>query len=130
MVDELTKVEKKAVEKTDEMTWAGDTFQPAVDIWESNDALVIEADVPGVEKDNVEIDLRDDVLSFEARVSVADYEGLRPLYGEYNIGNYYRKFNLGEVIDQAKITAELTDGVLRVTLPKREKAIPRKVTIG
>jgi len=130
MTEELTKVEKQAVEKTEEMTWAGDTYKPGVDIWESQEALVIEADVPGVEKDNVEIDLRDDVLTIQARVWLKDYEGLNPMYGEYNIGNYFRKFTLGEAIDQTKISAELSDGVLRVTLPKREKAIPRKVALA
>ena len=130
MSDELTKVEKQAMEKTEEMTWAGDTFRPPVDIWENETALTIEADVPGVRKDDVELDLRDDVLTISARVSADEYEGLRPLYGEYNVGNFYRRFTLGEAIDQEKISAELNGGVLRLTLPKKEKVLPRTIQIS
>ena len=129
MSDELTKVEKQAVEKTEEMTWAGDTFRPYVDIWENDTALTIEADVPGVSKEDVELDLRDGILTISARVAVNEYEGLRPLYGEYNVGNFYRRFTLGEAVDQEKITAELNDGVLRLNLPKKDKVLPRSITI-
>jgi HSP20 family protein len=130
MSEELTKVEKQAMEKTEEMTWAGDTFRPSVDIWETDIALTIEADVPGVRRDDVELDLRDDILTIRARVTVDEYEGLRPLYGEYNVGNFYRRFTLGEAIDQEKISAELNDGVLRLTLPKKEKVLPRTIRIS
>ena len=81
-------------------------------------------------KDDVEIDLREDVLTITARVAVADYEKLRPLYSEYNVGNFYRRFSLGEAIDQQKISAEIEDGVLKITLPKREKLQPRKITVA
>jgi HSP20 family protein len=126
----LEKTEKKALEQPEETTWAGNTYEPAVDIWESDDELVLLADVPGAGKDDVEIDLHDDVLTIDARVSPDDYEGLRPLYSEYNVGNYYRRFSLGETIDQGKISAEMEEGVLRVTLPKREKAKPRKIKVA
>jgi HSP20 family protein len=130
MSKELEKTEKKTLEKTEESTWAGNTYEPAVDIWESDEELVLLADVPGVSNDDVEIDLHDDVLTIDARVSPNDYEGLRPLYSEYNVGNYHRRFNLGETIDQSKISAALEEGVLKVTLPKREKAKPRKIKVA
>lgn len=126
----LEKTEKKALEQSEETTWAGNTYEPAVDIWESDEELVLMADVPGAGKDDVEIDLHDDVLTIDARVTPDDYEGLRPLYSEYNVGNYYRRFSLGETIDQQKISAEMEEGVLRVTLPKREKAKPRKIKVA
>jgi HSP20 family protein len=128
--DTLEKTEKRALEQSEETTWAGNTYEPAVDIWESDQELVLLADVPGAGKDDVEIDLHEDVLTIDARVSPDDYEGLRPLYSEYNVGNYYRRFSLGEMIDQEKISAEMEEGVLRVTLPKREKEKPRKITIA
>ena len=92
-------------------------------------ALVLQADVPGVKKDDVEINLDKDVLTISGRVALDEYEGLRPVYSEFGVGNFYRRFSLGETIDQAAITADMNDGVLTVTLPKREKAQPRKITV-
>lgn len=129
MSKDIETTEKKALEKTDETTWAGETYEPTVDIWESDGALVLQADVPGVKKDDVEINLDKDVLTISGRVALDEYEGLRPVYSEFGVGNFYRRFSLGETIDQAAITADMNDGVLTVTLPKREKAQPRKITV-
>jgi HSP20 family protein len=129
MAKDIETTDKKALDKTEETTWAGETYEPAVDIWESEEALVLQADVPGVGKDDVGINLDQDVLTISGRVAVDQYEGLRPTYSEYNVGNFYRRFSLGEAIDQEKISADLEDGVLTVTLPKREKVLPRKITI-
>ncbi len=130
MSKDIETTEKKVLEKTEETTWAGETYQPVVDIWESEQSLVLQADVPGVRKDDVEINLDNDVLTISGRVAIDEYEGLRPAYSEYNVGNYFRRFSLGEVIDQAGIAADMQNGVLTVTLPKKEKAQPRKIMIG
>jgi HSP20 family molecular chaperone IbpA len=129
-MEQLEKVEKTPVEKTDEMTWAAATYRPDVDIWESREALTIAADMPGVRKEDLGIDLRDDVLTIQGRVQVNEYEGLRPLYGEYNVGNFYRRFTLSDAIDQERISANIADGVLTLTLPKRARAVPRRITVG
>lgn len=129
-MEQLEKVEKKPVEKTEELTWAAATYRPDVDIWESREALTIAADMPGVRKEDLEIDLRDGVLTLTGRVQVNEYEGLRPLYGEYNVGSFYRRFTLGDAIDQERIAAQIADGVLTLTLPKRAKAVPRKIAVG
>ncbi len=130
MSHDIEKTDKKAIESSEETTWAGENYQPAVDIWEDEEKLVLKADVPGARTEDVEIDLNEDVLTINAPVKVADYEGLRPLYSEYNVGNFYRRFSLGETIDQEKISADLADGVLTVTLPKRERAKARKITVA
>jgi HSP20 family protein len=130
MSKDIETTEKKALEKTEETTWAGQTYEPTVDIWESDQALVLQADVPGVKKDDVEINLDQDVLTISGRVSLDDYNGLRPVYSEFNVGNFFRRFSLGETIDQAAITADMEEGVLTVTLPKKERAQPRKITVA
>lgn len=130
MSHELEKVEKQTVEQTDETTWAGRTFQPAVDIWETAKALVIEADMPGVQREDVEIDLNDDVLTLSGRVKVNAYAGMTPVYSEYNVGNWYRRFTVGDQIDREKIGAAMKDGVLTVMLPKREKFLSRRITVS
>lgn len=130
MAKDIETTEKKALEKREETTWEGDTYQPAVDIYESETALMLQADVPGVKKEDVEIDLDNDVLTINARVSFGDYEGLSPLYSEYNVGNYFRRFSLGEIVDREKITADIEHGVLTVTLPKREAALPRRIELS
>ncbi len=130
MSKDIETTEKKAIEKAEETTWAGQTYEPAVDIYESENALVLQADVPGVRKDDVEINLDQDVLTISGRVALDTYNGLRPVYSEFNVGNFFRRFSLGETIDQAAITADMDEGVLTVTLPKREQAQPRKITVA
>ena len=75
------------------------------------------------------VDLEDGVLRFEGRIDYSNYEGLEPVYSEYNVGHYARSFTLSEVIDQEGISAELHDGVLTLTLKKAERALPRKIPI-
>ena len=70
------------------------------------------------------------MLTISGRVALDDYNGLRPVYSEFNVGNFFRRFSLGETIDQAAITADMDEGVLTVTLPKREQAQPRKITVA
>jgi HSP20 family protein len=129
MAKDIETTDKKALDSTEETTWAGQTYQFVVDIWEDTEGLTLQADLPGVPKDDVEINLDKDVLTISGRVGVGDYEGLRALYSEYNVGNFYRRFTLGELIDQEKISADMADGVLTVNLPKREAAQPRKIAI-
>jgi HSP20 family protein len=129
MSKDIESTEKKALETAEETTWAGQTYESAVDIWESENQLVLQADVPGVGKDDVEIHLDQDVLTISGRVALDEYEGLRPVYSEFNVGNFFRRFSLGETIDQAAITADMDNGVLTVTLPKKAKAQPRKIAV-
>ena len=71
-----------------------------------------------------------DVLTINARVSFGEYEGLSPLYSEYNVGNFFRRFSLGEIVDREKITADIENGVLTVTLPKKEAILPRRIELS
>jgi len=68
-------------------------------------------------------------LSVEGRVKFDKYEGLEPVYTEYNIGPYHRSFQLSNTIDQSKISAEMRDGILTLVLPKSAEAKPRRITV-
>lgn len=127
---ELTPKDKQELEGR-EQTRAGRTYVPDVDIREDEHALWLWADMPGVEQQAIEVELHDDVLRLEGRVSTEDYEGLSPIYTEYNVGNYLRRFTLanGERFDRDKISARLVNGVLEVKLPKAEQAKPRRIEV-
>ncbi len=104
-------------------------YVPAVDIYESQDALVLAADMPGVALENVSIDVRDNQLILRGSIVQEDVSKERTLFAEYGIGDYYRQFTLGRVIDQSKIEASMKDGVLTLTLPKADITKPRKITV-
>jgi len=87
-------------------------------------------EMPGVEKKDVEVNVENDVLRVEGRVDFTKYEGLEPLYTEYNVGHFARSFTLSNRIDQQQIAAQLEDGVLTLTLKKAKEAMPRKIAIG
>jgi HSP20 family protein len=109
-------------------TFAGEYFEPAVDIYETAEALTVVTDVPGADPDSIETDLRDNLLTITARVKPVE-GNLRPLHTEYRIGHFTRQFRLGQHIDQSKISAVLKDGVLTLTLPKAESVKPRKIQV-
>ena len=121
--------DKREVKADREQTTPGRVYSPNVDIFEDDQALTIVADMPGVPSENVTIDLRDDVLSLSGVPSVSVPEQEEYLLREYDTGKYFRQFTLSEVIDQANINANLSNGVLRVTLPKVGPAKPRRIEI-
>lgn len=112
-----------------ETTHPGRVFTPSVDIFESDDAITLLADMPGVQSDALTIDLRENVLTIHGRAEQPAAEDERVVLEEFGTGSFYRQFRLSNVIDQAKIDAVLRDGVLRLTLPKAEASRPRKIEI-
>ena len=121
--------EKKEIATPSEQMKPGLTFTPAVDIFETDREITVLADIPGVKAKNLTIDVRDDVLSLAGDVDVPEHPNEVGVLREYETGKYIRQFTLSEVLDQSKIEADLTDGVLRLTLPKIEPAMPRKITV-
>jgi HSP20 family protein len=130
MAEQALSTYKKPEQPQDEHTRPGRTYVPSVDICETPDSLLLRADMPGVDENSVEVNVANGVLSIEGWVSVKEYENLQPVYTEYNIGNYSRRFTLSNEIDADRITAKMVNGVLELELPKAEKAKPRQITIS
>jgi len=104
------------------------TFVPQIDIWEDDDELVLSADLPGVTADNVDIQFENRELTIRGKVCPR-YDNVKLLYSEYGIGDFHRTFKIGEAIDIAEISAEMSDGVLMLHLPKSEKRKPRRIAV-
>jgi HSP20 family protein len=126
---ELQVQKKRELDKKEEATIPARLFVPTADVYETQDALTVILEMPGVEKSNVDVRVEDGVLNVEGRLDLSKYQGLQPLYTEYNVGHYSRSFQLSSKIDQSKIAAELKDGVLSLTLPKLEEARPRTIEV-
>jgi HSP20 family molecular chaperone IbpA len=126
---ELSVQQKKELAPKEEKTVPARYYVPNTDIYETEEALTLVMEMPGVEKENVSIQLENDVLRVEGRIDFSRYEGLEPVYAEYNVGHYSRGFTLSDKIDQDGISAELADGVLTLTLKKVKAVLPRRIAI-
>ncbi len=126
MSSELSKQENGVV--TVERTQGGPTYNPRIDIWEADDQLVLQADLPGVAPEDLDIQFENRELRIHGKVTPR-HENIRFLYGEYGIGDFYRSFAIGENIDADKISAELKDGVLTLHLPKTEAVKSRRIEV-
>jgi HSP20 family protein len=127
---DLAVQEKKELVTKEGKTVPARYYVQNTDIYETDDALTVVMEIPGVEKKDVDVNIENDVLRVEGCLDFTKYEGLEPLYTEYNVGHFARAFTLSNKIDQQQIAAELNDGVLTLTLKKVKEAIPRKIAIN
>jgi len=127
---ELQVQQKREVEKRQESTIPARVFLPDADIFETDQALTVVLEMPGVNKQSVDVDIENDIVTIVGRIDFSKYEGLQPLYTEYNVGNYSRSFQISSKIDKDGIKAELKDGVMTLVLPKSEEAKPRKIKVS
>jgi HSP20 family protein len=111
-----------------EMTRAQERYiQPPVDIYETPDGLVLLADMPGVTPSDLTIRLEDNILTIQGKAKhLIESE---PIYREFELINFFRQFELSDQVDQEKIAARLTHGVLMLELPRAEKAKPRQIPV-
>ena len=131
------KVEDPTVQKKEsetppgtERTKARRVFVPLVDIVEDEEALVLVADMPGVDERGVDITVEKNVLTIKGAVASDTPPGYKLTYEEYGVGDYERSFTVPNEIDRDKIHATIKDGVLRLMLPKVKQAVARKVTVA
>jgi len=124
---DMVKREESSPAQREETRTLGRVLVPAVDIFEAEDALTLMADMPGVDKNGLEINLEKGVLTINGAVNLAGRG--KSLLREFSSANYYRQFKLSEHIDADKTKAELINGVLTLTLPKAESAKPKRIEI-
>jgi len=126
---EIAVREKEAIEPASgEPTREGVYYSPVVDIYETDEKITVVADMPGVLKENVEVDIKDGVLTISGAVEQVP-ERLKPVYREYDVGGYLRRFTIGDKIDSEKISARLDAGVLTLDLPKADRLRARRVEV-
>jgi HSP20 family protein len=121
--------EKKELVSKDEKTAPARYYMPPTDIFETENALTVVMELPGVEKQAINVNVENDVLRVDARIDFGKYEGLDPLYTEYSVGHFARSFTLSNKIDQEQISAQLNDGVLTLSLKKVKEAPPRQIAV-
>ena len=97
---------------------------------ETDNAVVVSMEMPGVDKSSIDIRLDKGVLTVKGTIDPAKYESLRPIYSEYNVGNFVRTFAVSTKIDSAAISAKVADGVLTVELPKVKEALARRIDVN
>jgi len=136
-MDKKTKVEKKTKDQkvkksefTGEKTVAGKYYVPLTDIIETEKSLIVTMDMPGVKKESINVKLEDNILEVDSQIDHSPYNDLNPVYTEYNVGHFTRKFTVSNDIDTGKIDANLSDGVLTLTLPKAPEAQPRHIKVN
>ena len=115
-------IQKKEVENQ-ERTTPEKFYIPATDILEKEDQLILYMDMPGIRKENVNIQVEEGTLKVETSFDSERYNGLNPAYTEYNVGPFTRSFSLSTKIDQSKIQGKMDKGVLEITLPKKMEMI-------
>jgi len=122
--------QKKELDSAEERTEAGRFFSPYTDIHETATAVIVTMEMPGVDKTTVDIRVEKGVLTIKGTVDAGKYEALRPIYSEFNVGNFVRTFTVSTKIDSAAISASMVDGVLTVTLPKVAESVAKRITVN
>jgi HSP20 family protein len=130
MAQELEVPKKRQVKSEEESTAPVSMFIPTTDIYETEAALMVVVEMPGVDKGNVDIAVKDGVLTIDGRVDFQKYAGMQPVYTEYNIGHYQRRFSLSNKVNASGIRAEMRDGSLTLTIPKAEEAAAQRIEVS
>ena len=104
-------------------------YLPEANIFEGNDEFILELNIPGIKKEDVDVHLENQFLSVDAKANSNVYSDTKVLYREYRVGHFSRQFKITDAIDVEKIKAEVNNGVLELILPKREKMQPKTIEV-
>lgn len=131
MTDQTMELEKQEVDTTAdvETTRNARTFVPRVDIYETENNVILLADMPGVNENSIDITLEKNILTIAGYAEPQAPENFEPAYSEYSFGNYKRTFALSDEVDRDQIEATVKNGVLRLVMPKAEAAKTRKIKV-
>lgn len=130
MTNELeTQKQEVEIQEGVERTRAARVYSPKVDIFSKDDGIVILAEMPGVDEDDLDVTLEKNVLTIQGYVSADEPEGYDLTYSEYGVGDYQRSFTLPDDIDRDNIDARISNGVLRLFLQKGSEARTRQITV-
>jgi HSP20 family protein len=129
MSEENTMTKAADPTTTPEHTRSVQCYRPQVDILEQKDELLLKADVPGAQADQIDVDFEDGTLTLRVAVPLRQSADQRFLLREYGVGDFCRTFRVSESIDAGKISAEYQEGVLTLHLPKVEAVKPRKIEV-
>ena len=113
-------------QRVENRTW----YTPLVDIYETDESYVFQADLPGVKAEDLDISFENGVLTMEGRVGPRQPQGPNYMWREYGVGSFYRQFTLNALIDLDAVKAELKNGELTLTVPKAQSARPKKIKIN
>jgi HSP20 family protein len=127
---EVAPREKRELKQNEERTEAGRFFSPYADIHETERAVIVSLEVPGIEKNAIDIQLEKGVLTVKGAIDASRYESWRPIYSEYHLGNFVRTFSVSPKIDASGISATVADGVLTIELPKAKEALARRIEVN
>jgi HSP20 family protein len=105
------------------------SLMPPVDVIEDSTGITLYADLPGVSKGNLNLQVEADTLTIEGEVNIVTPEGMEASYTEVGLPRYRRVFTLSKELDAGKVSAELNNGVLKLRIPKAEHAQPRRIDI-
>ena len=129
MTNQVTQSTEKTPAETPETTTGGRIYRPLTDIVESDEAVMLALEMPGVAADDVDVTLEKRVLTIRGRVHPTQPEKLQLVHAEYGEGDFERAFTLSDDFDPEKIEAEVSNGVLTVMLPRAAEAQPRKIAV-
>lgn len=129
MSNEVTRSADKTPAETPETTTGGRIYQPLTDIVETDDGVTLMLEMPGVAADDVDVTLEKRVLTIRGNIQATQPEKLELAYAEYGEGDFERAFTMSEDFDPEKIGAQVSNGVLTVTLPRAAEAQPKKIRV-
>lgn len=129
MTNDVKNTTDKTPAETPETTTGGRVYRPLTDILETEDGVTLMLEMPGVGADDVEVTLEKRVLTIRGKVQATSPETLQLAYAEYGEGDYERAFTLSDDFDPDRIDAEVSNGVLTLTLPRAAEAQPKKIAV-
>jgi HSP20 family protein len=126
---EVTRQQGQQGQQTGRARYANATLTPPVDVMEDSTGITLYADLPGVPKENLKLQVEADTLTIEAESALAAPEGLQSSHTEVGLGRFHRVFSLSKELDTENVTAELSHGVLKLRIPKAAHAQPRRINV-